>query len=315
MAVELRGARVLVTGAGGFLGRYLAAALAAEGADVIPWDRAVDLVEHRETVRQVVALRPDYAFHLAGHNGGIDFNCRYPADIFLRNTAMALNLLAGCAAAGARKVLSTVSSCAYDSREHEPREEAFLCGRPHETAAGHGDAKRNALLGSGYFRRQYGLHAVCACPTTLYGPGDSFDPERTKVMGAMIKRFVDAALSGQREVTCWGSGRVLREFLYVQDCAGMLIAAMRLWDDSDRPLNLGTGQEHTVQELAETVARCVGFTGAIRWDTTKPDGQYRKRLDLTLMRRVLPDVPVTPLEEGIRRTAVHYRETVAGRVA
>lgn len=263
-------------------------------------------------------------FHIAGHNGGLAFNQDFPADIFVRNTQMGMNVLDACRRFKVEKVVSVVASCAYPefklrcvlanatSCTREPHEVMaewdFLLGEPHDSVACHGYAKRNLQLASSFMKKQYGLNAVCVCPTTLYGPGDSFDPQRTKILGGMVKRFVDAKRNQLTNVTCWGSGEPKREFLYVHDCASLLVKCMEKYGDSDHPLNLGTGQEYSVKEVAETVARCVGYTGKIWWDTSKPDGQLRKRLDLTKMHKVLGEFPFTPFEKGVAETVRAYRD-------
>jgi GDP-L-fucose synthase len=337
---DLRDARVLVTGGTGFLGRHLTKELHAAGAEAVAigdykggWQnhgydhRGVNLTNPSALHCYFDCYGPfDAVMHVAGWNGGISFNESFPADIFYRNTMMALNVMDAAQAFKVKKVVSVVASCAYPQMEWEHegygdyilREREFMCeadfldGPPHDSVACHGYAKRNLQLASHFYRQQYGLNAVCACPTTLYGPGDSYDPQRTKVMGGMVKRFCDAADRGEQEVVCWGTGQPKREFLYVEDCARLLLQVLEHYDDSSMPLNLGTGQELTVKEVAETVARGVGFSGRIGWDTTKPDGQMRKRLDLTRMRQAIPGVELTTLEEGVRRTAADYR---ARRVA
>lgn len=334
--------KVLVTGLTGFLGRHLAVALRRAGAEVLPvgsWVRWVEGLRpmdmrDRHDVRHVFQdFKPEYVFHLAGFNGGIDFNVKYPADIFYQNTAMALNLFDAARQVPPKKVVSVVASCAYPAaqtiwkrcEQHDPNgffpsfemgvtrsretcpEAEFLDGPPHDSVMGHAYAKRNLQVATHLYHKQYGLSAVCVCPTTLYGPHDSFDPHRTKLMGGMVKRFVDAADNNTAEVTCWGSGKPLREFLYVEDAAKLLLKSMELYEDSSRPLNLGTGQEISVADLATLVARAAGYRGNIRWDTSRPDGQHRKRLDTTKMLDVLGEQTFVPLEDGVRRTADYYR--------
>lgn len=307
-----KGRRVFITGASGFLGRHLTRYLESLAADV--WvttgKHVYDLTDHAQTEACIHELgRIESVFHLAGFNGGIAWNMAFPAQIFAQNTAMALNVLDACKNNGVRKVVSVVASCAYPAVTFSPEcsEYSFLGEEPHETVACHGYAKRNLQLASSFYHQEYGLNAVCACPTTLYGPGDSYDPKRTKVMGAMVKRFVDAVDENKSEVTCWGSGRPKREFLYVEDAAKMLVQVMDRYNDSFLPLNLGTGQEVSIRELAEMVAGIVGYKGTIRWDTDVLDGQTRKRLDLTRMQQYV-DVPLTPLEEGISKTIEDYRQ-------
>jgi GDP-L-fucose synthase len=279
--------RILVTGATGFLGRHLTALLKAIGCQQVtavggPDAEAeldgYDLRDPNEVYDLMSLGRFDHVFHLAGYNGGIQFNLDNPFDIFADNTLVGVNILEGCRRYGVKKVVGVVASCAYpaeepyldwedriDSRPRDiMRERDFLDGPPHHSVACHGYAKRNLQLACSYARRQYGLSAVCACPTTLYGPGDSYEPARTKVMGGMVKRFVDAVDLGLDAVTVWGTGAPRREFLYAPDCARLLVETMLAYEDSDVPLNLGTGQELSVRELAEAVADLAGVVEACR---------------------------------------------------
>jgi len=333
--------RILITGAGGFLGRHLDSLLSTLGAGNVYAvtgyggrkgfdDRRLmgyDLSNTSDAHRVFAGWEPDYVFHLAGHNGGIQFNADNPFDIFATNTQMAANVIDNCRRFNVKKVVSVVASCAYGDKDYYPEdyssyeeqgifekwsdgimeEDCFFRGRPNPTVACHGYAKRNLQLLSSYAKRQYGLDAVCACPTTLYGPGDSYDPAKTKVMGGMVKRFVDAVDDGADAVTVWGSGKPLREFLYAPDCARLLVETMLGYADSDVPLNLGTGQELSIRALAETVAAAVEFRGEIRFDTSRPDGQLRKRLDMERFFSHVGFFGPTPLVDGIKATAADYR--------
>lgn len=318
MSDKLAAANVLVTGSEGFLGKHLVRHLEGLGANVrrLPHDKA-DLTIPAAAYTAVLEAsweRPlDFVFHLAGFNGGIEFNRQRPADIFHDNTLMALNLVEACVARNVGKFVGVVASCAYGdtaaARSGVLHEDDFFAGRPNETVAGHGFAKRNLQLACQFYRQQHNLNAVCVCPTTLYGPGDSFDPERTKVMGGMIRRFVEARRKGLDKVEVWGTGRPLREFLHVADCARLMADAALKYDDSALPLNLGTGQEVSIASLATMVAEAAGYQGEIHFDTSKPDGQYRKRLDMARLWAVLgPDQHFTPLDEGIRETVRWYEE-------
>lgn len=359
---ELRKGRILITGSSGFLGRWLIKTLVEDYGcgnlyaqkHTAPETRIIssaqtqyyNLTSSMDLVDLFKKEGPfDYIFNVAGYNGGIGMNSAEPATIFYLNTVMGLNLLFGAAVTKAKKVVSVVASCAYpalDAGANEGSlafdfdlmdgvlyEEAFLGDftAPHSTVACHGYAKRNLQLASKFFHDQYGLNAVCVCPTTLYGIGDSFEPERTKVLGAMIARFVKAQQEKAESVTCWGSGSPLREFLYVEDAARLLVESMLKYEDNDVPLNLGSGFEVSIKELAELVAAAVGYEGRIEWDTSKPDGQRRKRLDLTRMKETLDvysvsdserdaaayfasGVNLTSLYSGVHKTVDWYKKNV-----
>lgn len=319
---EIKEKVVLVTGGHGFLGYHLVDKLVHMNNGphlvVAPSHTDLDLTDASSVYHFFDDVQPDLVFHLAGYNGGLRFNQAQPARIFYENTLMALNVLEACRQQEVQKVLSVVASCAYpselgiwatgDYRRGEMPELYFEDGPPDESVEGHGYAKRNLQVASRLYNRQYGLHAVCACPTTVYGPGDSFDLERTKIMGAMVKRFVDAVEQSSAIVSCWGSGKPLREYLYVDDCVDLLIAAMQQYDDSCCPLNLGTGQELSIKATAELVAKLAGYTGTIEWGHESQDGQFRKRLVCDMMTEYLGKANLTPLEVGIARTINHYYE-------
>jgi GDP-L-fucose synthase len=331
---ELKNQTILVTGGSGFLGTHLVSVLKEALGDDLDLvsvafhadgrgDAVCDLTDPAATNELFAWARPKVAFHLAGFNGGIEFNGRFPADIFRQNTMMALNVLdAATRCSSTKKVVSVVASCAYPTDEYVCHpdtdcngeaiyskgrretmvEDHFFDGPPHPSVACHGLAKRTLQAASSFYHTQYGLNAVCACPTTLYGPGDSWDPERTKVVGAMIRRFAEAKASGASKVICWGSGRPLRDLLYVRDAAKLLLDTMLLYNDSTMPLNLAVEQEVSVADLAKLVAKVTGYDGNILWDAQRPDGQMRKRLDTTRMRSLLRPLVPTPLESGLTQT-------------
>lgn len=318
---ELLQKRILVTGATGFLGKHLVRTLENIGCnDVVELDSEAELHINGD---DIVMNQPEVVFHLAGYNGGIAFNKENQYDIFSRNTLMAINVINGCKRACVQKLVSVVASCAYPSvdfkdmgvHEHDVfdssigvyEEHQFVdCMGPHSSVSGHGFAKRNLQLATKFAAQQYGLDAVCVCPSTLYGPGDSMNPKRTKVMGGMIARFVKAKQEGVESVTCWGTGSGFREFLYVKNAADMIIGSAIKYKNPNQPLNLG-GTEVTISVLAKLVADAVGYKGEILWTGDKTqDGQWRKHLVVSTRDELFPKMEFTSLQDGIKETVDWY---------
>lgn len=319
----LKGKRVLVTGADGFLGTAVLGELRALGSeavsDQVDGPRQYDLNGYIDAEQLVRWVAPDYVVHCAGFNGGVGFSRENSFRIFCDNTMMPLNLLWAAAHLDPLpKVLMPVASCAYPHGvswmvrdqgvgifpEHE-----YVPERPgpHPSIEAHGYAKRNAQLACKFAREQFHLHAVTVCPPTLFGPRDRYSPDRSKIMAAMVRRFADAADNNDPEVLCWGSGKPLREYLYVKDAAHLLLQALLAYDDSTQPLNIGGGFEFSIKDTAGMVAGTCGYRGTIQWDTSKPDGQYRKRLDTTRMYEILGEQIFTPFDEALRETVAAYR--------
>lgn len=320
--IKLDNSRILIAGGTGFLGKHLHKELKKYTKEIFVSGRDWILENGHNAESLLSRFKPDYVFNLSGYNGGLLLNLSEPADIFYKNTVMGLKLIEACKNNNVKKVISVVASCAYPEKEFDGDgitnkeimgEQDFFEGPPHDSVACHGYAKRNLQLASKFYNQQYGLNAVCVCPTTLYGPGDSFDPKRTKVMGATVKRFVDAVDNKVDSVLCYGSGLAKREFLYVEDAAQLLCCAAINYKDSDEPLNLGTGQEYSIKELSNKVAELAGFEGEIKWDKTKPDGQIRKKLDCYKMKKTLGDYTYTftDIDTGIMKTIQDYKERKA----
>lgn len=301
-----QGTPVVVTGGAGFLGSVVVRDLAALGAEV----RVVRSAEH--DLRDPRAAREaldggEIVIHLAANVGGIGFNRRNPAPLVYDNLMMVANVFEQARQAGARRLVSACTVCAYPKFTPVPfSEDALWDGYPEESNAPYGLAKKMMLVMSDAYRRQYGFDSCVPLMVNLYGPGDNFDLEDSHVIPALIRKFVEAQARGDAAVELWGSGSASREFLYVDDAARALILAAERLDTSD-PVNIGTGEETSIRELAETIARATGFGGELAWDPTKPDGQPRRVLDVSRARALLGFEARVPLEEGLRRTVDWFR--------
>ena len=303
------GTRVLVTGGSGFLGSHLLDRLEDRGVVIIaPPSRKYDLTDANATRRAFDDARPDVVFHVAGEVGGIGANRKNPGRYWYANLVMGTNVLEQARVSSVDKVVLLGTICAYPKFAPVPfREEDLWNGYPEETNAPYGVAKKALLVGAQAYREQYGLNAIFVLPVNLYGPRDNFDLETSHVIPAMIRKMLDAREGGAATVTLWGDGSPTREFLYVEDCAEALCLAAEHYDSSE-PVNLGTGQDISIRELAETVAAEVGFDGEIVWDTTKPNGQPKRQLDVSRAERAFGFTAATPFREGIRRTVRWYVE-------
>jgi GDP-L-fucose synthase len=301
--------RILVTGGSGFLGSHLVAALRARGErDVAaPRARDYDLRDAAATRRLYQDARPELVFHLAARVGGIGANQRHPGTFFHDNITMGVNVLEEARKAGTAKVVIAGTVCAYPKFAPVPfREDDLWNGYPEETNAPYGIAKKALLVMAQAYRAEFGCNFVMVFPVNLYGPRDNFDLEASHVIPAMIRKFDEARVAGASEVVLWGDGSPTREFLYVDDAvAGLLLAGDRY--DSPDPVNLGSGEEISIADLATLVAKHVGYAGAIRWDTSRPNGQPRRRLDITRAKERLGFAPQVSMAVGLERTIAWYR--------
>ena len=308
-ASPLAGARIVVTGGAGFLGRAVRAALAHRGiTDLsIPRRRDYDLTREADVARMYEDFRPDVVLHLAAEVGGIGANMANPGRYFFANMAMALHLIEHARIRGIRKFVQVGTICAYPKFTPVPfREEELWNGYPEETNAPYGVAKKAALVMLDGYRRQYGLASSYLLPVNLYGPWDNFDLNTSHVIPALVRKCV-AAIDDRRDfIECWGTGSASREFLYVDDAAEGIVRAAETLEEPV-PVNLGTGQEISIRDLVTLIARLTGFKGDIRWDSTKPDGQPRRCLDTARARRLLDWTARIGFEEGLRRTIDWYR--------
>ncbi len=299
----------MVTGGAGFLGRVVVAKLKERGAAevLVPRRKDYDLTREADAARLYDDLRPDAVFHLAAEVGGIGANMANPGRYFFANMAMALHLIEQARRRGLGKFVQVGTICAYPKFTPVPFKESDLWnGYPEETNAPYGIAKKAAMVMLDAYRRQYGLKSTYVLPVNLYGPHDNFDLDTSHVIPALIRKCVEAVRTKAGHIECWGTGAASREFLYVDDAAEGLIRAAEELDDPD-PINLGTGREITIRDLVSLIARLSGFTGEIRWNPSKPDGQPRRCLDVEQAARRLGWRAQVGFEEGLARTIEWFR--------
>jgi GDP-L-fucose synthase len=283
--------------------------LKREGATTfVPRSAQYDLVDRAACRRLLADAKPDLVMHLAARVGGIGANRDNPGRFLFENAIMGLQLIEECRLAGIPKVLATGTICAYPKFAPVPfREDDLWNGYPEETNAPYGIAKKVMLVQSQAYREQYGMHSVVIFPVNLYGPRDNFDLHTSHVIPAVIRKCLTARERGDAEVVLWGDGSPTREFLYVEDAAEGLVLAAERYDSSD-PVNLGSGQEISVRDLAALIAKATGFGGRFVWDTSKPNGQPRRRLDVTRARERFGFAARTPFDQGIAATVAYYEE-------
>lgn len=307
--MELASKRVLVTGGAGFLGRVVCRKLEERGVGelFVPRRKDYDLTDLPSVQKLFADANPDVVLHLAARVGGIGANMERPAELYLSNLLMGTYLIEEARLREIPKTVVLGTICAYPKFTPVPfSEEDLWSGYPEETNAPYGIAKKALLVQAQANREQYGQNAIFLLPTNLYGPGDKFNPAVSHVIPALIKKCVDATEAGEDHIDVWGTGGATREFLYVDDCAEGILAATERYDGAE-PINLGSGREVPIKELAETIARLSGFTGELRWDTSKPDGQPRRLVDAERARAEFAWTAATPLEEGLQRTIEWYR--------
>jgi GDP-L-fucose synthase len=298
---------VLVTGGEGFLGSHLVDRLRADGEDPSVSSRHEhDLVDPSAARRLFEATRPEVVFHLAAEVGGIGANRVQPGRFWYANLAMGMNVLEESRRVGVKKVVLVGTVCAYPKMTRLPfRETDLWFGYPDETNAPYGIAKRTLLTGACAYREQYGLNAIYLVPANLYGPRDNFDPETSHVIPATVRKTVEAVEKGAPRVVLWGDGSPTREFLYVEDCADALVRAASQYDQPE-PVNLGTGEEISIRELAALIGETTGFAGEFVWDSKQPGGQPRRRLDVDRAAERFDFRARTPLRDGLERTVAWF---------
>lgn len=302
--MRLSDKRVVVTGGSGFLGSFVVAALRARGCRhvFVPRRADYDLRDRDAILRLYKDTRPDVVIHLAAVVGGIGANRANPGRFFYDNAIMGIQLIEYARQQEVEKFVAVGTVCAYPKFAPVPfKEDDLWNGYPEETNAPYGLAKKMMLVQAQSYREQYGFNAIFLLPVNLYGPRDNFDLETSHVIPALIRKCYEAKVNGSNEIVLWGDGTPTREFLYVEDAAeGILLATERY--DGDVPVNLGTGEEISIRELAQLVAHEVGFEGAIVWDASKPNGQPRRQLEVSRARRLFGFTAEHRLRDGIPKT-------------
>lgn len=308
--IDLSTQKILLTGGAGFLGSYVLGELLKNGCPgrniFIPRSKDYDL-RQLENCRRVVEGQ-DVVVHLAAKVGGIGFNRERPGEQFYDNLLMGVQLMEEARKAGVGKFVAIGTVCAYPKLTPVPfKEEGLWKGYPEETNAPYGLAKKMLLVQAQAYRQQYGLNAVYLLPVNLYGPGDNFDPQSSHVIPALIKKAYEAKLKGLDKIEVWGTGKASREFLYVEDAARAIVLATRKYNKPD-PVNIGSGMEITIKELANLIRDLVGFEGKIVWDASKPDGQPRRCLDTSRAFKEFGFKARVPFERGLRETVGWYEK-------
>jgi GDP-L-fucose synthase len=309
-----RNKRIVVTGGAGFLGSVVVKRLRERGAANVlaPRTGDYDLREIGQVRQMLDDARPDIVIHLAARVGGIGANRDHPADFFYDNLMMGVQLLHEAWRKGVGKFVAIGTVCSYPKFTPVPFKEADLWnGYPEETNAPYGLAKKMLLVQSQAYRQQYGFNSLFLLPVNLYGPGDNFDPSSSHVIPALIRKALEAREAGSREMMVWGDGSPTREFLYVDDAAEGILLASERYNDSE-PVNLGSSHEISIRDLTHLIARLTGFEGEIRWDADKPNGQPRRKLDVSRARERFGFESRTSFQDGLRQTIEWYRATRVG---
>ncbi|MFC4599699.1 GDP-L-fucose synthase family protein [Cohnella hongkongensis] len=307
----LKHKRIVVTGGAGFLGRHVVDKLRLRGCSqiFIPRSKDYNLITENGIVNMFEEMKPDYIIHLAAVVGGIGANRENPGKYFYENLMMGTQLIEKSRQYGLEKFVAVGTICAYPKFTPVPfQEDEIWGGYPEETNAPYGLAKKMMLVQSQAYREQYGFNSIYLLPVNLYGPYDNFDLESSHVIPALIRKCVEAVEAGSKEIVCWGTGSATREFIYVDDAAEAIVSAAEKYDGSE-PVNIGSGMEISIKDLVELIAKLTGFEGDIIWDSTKPDGQPRRCLDVSRAKREFGFEAQTKFEDGLKQTIEWYKSS------
>jgi len=301
--------KVIVTGGAGFLGRVVVSLLEKKNCREIFVPRKVDfdICQMGAIKRLLAKAQPDIIIHLAAVVGGIGANRKNPGKFFYDNLMMGVQLMDQSRLHGVKKFVAIGTICSYPKYTKIPFQEDDLWqGYPEETNAPYGLAKKILLVQAQAYRQQYGFNAIYLLPVNLYGPGDNFSPDTSHVIPALIKKCFDAKRNGEMSITVWGTGKPTREFLYVDDAARAIVTATEKYN-KPAPLNIGTGTEISIRDLVKLIVKMTGFKGKVVWDTAKPDGQPRRRLDVSRIKKEIGFTARVDFAEGLRRTIRWYQ--------
>lgn len=315
MKTDLSNKSIVVTGGSGFLGRHVVNKLKERGYDQIFVPRSKDYdLRHEEAIKRLLHdAKPDIIIHLAAVVGGIGANKDNPGKFFYDNLMMGAQLIEQSRLYGLEKFVAIGTICSYPKFTRVPfKEQDLWKGYPEETNAPYGLAKKMMLVQSQAYRQQYGFNSIFLLPVNLYGPYDNFDLQTSHVIPAIIRKCVDGIKTNSPSITLWGSGHVTREFIYVEDAAEGIVRAAESYNASD-PVNIGSGEEITIRDLADLIRKETGYQGTFKWDTSKPDGQPRRRLDTRKAYENFGFKAQTKLPEGIRKTIQWYQESLSNQ--
>lgn len=300
---------IVVTGGAGFLGSFILDGLKNRGCEhiLVPTIEEYDLVKIEDINRMYEDMNPDIVIHLAAVVGGIGANRAHPGEFFYKNLMMGVQLIEQARLRNIEKFVAIGTVCAYPKFTPVPfKEQDIWNGYPEETNAPYGLAKKMLLVQSQAYRQEYGFNSIFLLPVNLYGPGDNFNPQSSHVIPALIKKCIDAIDSKADYIECWGTGSASREFIYAADAAEGILSATEHYNGSE-PVNIGAGFEISIKDLVEKIARITGFTGEIRWDSSKPDGQPRRMLDVSKAKEYFGFEAKTSFDEGLKATIDWYR--------